>query len=123
MSSRTSFGEIDEGDFSNLLQTLSANPKGRSFLAEYRRRAQPDETLGVVKALRRIEGQLATIRDQLEPERVAGELHRIAVTLEIALDGAEPDACSIAKRRALVERARLELAALATSLSGAAETS
>jgi len=120
MAGRTSFGQISETEFSNLLKALSATTKGRSFLAEYRRRSRPEETFSLLEALSRIEATIGSVRDQLQPVRIADELQHIAVTLEIATNGLQADAeGSEAERRlALIERARCELAALAASLAG-----
>ena len=119
MASQTKFAQIAEADFASLLQALSATPKGRAFLAEYRRRGRPEETLGLLEALQRIETAVASVRDQLQPERIADELRRIAMTLDIAVDGAnaDPEGDETARRMALVGRAVSELSALAASLA------
>ena len=119
MAGHTSFGQISDGEFFDLLQALSGTSKGRSFLSEYHRRSRPEETGSLLEALGRIEATIATVRDQLQPERVADELRRIAVTLEIATDGAEADPAGdeAARRMALIERARLEIVALAAGLA------
>lgn len=119
MAGRTSFGQITESDFSHLLQALSGTPKGRAFLAEYRRRSRPEETFALLDALRRIETTMAGIRDQLQPGRIADELRRVAMTLEIATEGmeADPDGDEPARRMALIARAQSELAMLADSLA------
>ena len=108
MAGRTSFGQISEPDFQNLLQALSATTKGRSFLAEYRRRCGPGETFELLDSLHRIERSIASVRDQLRPERIADELRRVAMTLEIATDGtaADADGDETARRMALVSHAR-----------------
>jgi hypothetical protein len=120
MVGRASFGQISETEFSNLLQALSASTKGRLFLDEYRRRSWPEESLALLDSLKRMESTIATVRDQLQPERIADELLRIAMTLEIALDGADadPEGTDSARRFALIDRTRLELASLARSLDG-----
>ena len=63
---------------------------------------------------------IATVRDQLQPERIADELRRIAMTLEIATDGAvaDSDGDEPARRMALVDRARQEISSLAAGLAG-----
>jgi hypothetical protein len=120
MAGRTSIGRISEAEFANLLEALSSTPKGRSFLDEYRRRARPEETGSLLDALQRIEATIATVRDQLQPERIADELQRVAMTLEIAIDGAaaDPDGNETARRIALIDRARREIATLAKGLAG-----
>jgi hypothetical protein len=123
MSGRKGFGRISESDFSSLLQALSATTKGRSFLDEYRRRAQPEETLGLIDSLQRIETTMEGVRSQLKPELIADELRHVAMTLDLAVEGAEADAegDETARRFALVKRARHELAMLAESVLGEAE--
>lgn len=120
MAGRTSFGQISEPDFQNLLQALSATAKGRSFLAEYRRRCGPAETFELLDSLHRIERSIASVRDQLRPERIADELRRVAMTLEIATEGTAADAegDETARRMALVGHARAELSTLAAGLAG-----
>ncbi len=120
MAGHTSFGRISDSEFFSLLQELSGTSKGRSFLDEYLRRARPRETGSLLAALARIEATIATVRDQLQPERIADELRRIAMTLEIAADGAAADAAGDepARRMALVLRARQEIATLAAGLAG-----
>jgi hypothetical protein len=120
MAGRKRFGPISEPDFNDLLQTLSATTKGRSFLDEYRRRCQPAETFGLIQSLSQIEATLGTVRDQLQPERIADELRHISMTLDIAIEGAEadPEGDETARRFALCDVARHELAALAHSLRG-----
>ena len=122
MGGRKSFGRISEFDFSSLLQALSATTKGRSFLDEYRRRSQPEETLGLIDSLQRIETTIEGVRSQLQPDLIAGELRHVAMTLDIAVEGADsdPEGDETARRFALVDRARLELASLAGSLLGEA---
>jgi hypothetical protein len=123
MAGRVSIGQISESDFSNLLRALSATTKGRAFLAEYARRERPGETESLFESLQRIEATIATIRDQLEPDRIANELQRIAMTLEIAIDGVsrDPEGSEVERRFALVERVREEVVALAKGLGGEAE--
>jgi hypothetical protein len=120
MAGHTSFGRISDSEFFSLLQELSGTGKGRSFLDEYLRRARPQETGALLDALARIEATIAIVRDQLQPERIADELRRIAMTLEIATDGAVADADGDepARRMALVDRARQEISALAAGLAG-----
>jgi hypothetical protein len=122
MGGRTRLGQISEPEFASLLEALSATAKGRSFLAEYRRRSRPDETLDLLGSLRRIEAAIACVRDQLQPRSIADELLRVAMTLELAADvgEGEVDRESVARRFALVGRARLELLSLARSLRGEA---
>jgi hypothetical protein len=123
MASRTNFGHISEPEFAGLMQALSATAKGRSFLAEYRRRSKPDETLDLLGSLRRIEAAITSVRDQLQPQRIAEELLRVGMTLEIAAEDydSELDKDGVARRFALVERARRELLSLAEGLRGQAE--
>jgi hypothetical protein len=118
MAGRSRFETISEPDFANVLQVLSATTKGRAFLQEYRQRSRPEETLGLLQALGQIEATLANVREQLKPERIADEVRHIAMTLDIALDGALVDDTGeeAARRFALVERARQELGALANVL-------
>jgi hypothetical protein len=120
MAGEAGVGQIPESDFDSLMQALSATPKGRSFLAEYRKRVRAEETFALLGELRRIEAAIASVRDQLQPERIADELHRVAMTLEIAIEGVEADAAGdeTARRTALISRARAELSGLAASLSG-----
>ena len=120
MAGRRKSGRIDESDFDSVLQTLSATSKGRSFLTEYARRSRPEETLGLIDSLERIESTMAGVRDQLQPERMADELRHVSMTLDIAIEGAEIDAegSDTARRFALVDRARRELQTLAESLFG-----
>ena len=120
MADRKKFGPISEPDFDNLLQALSSSTKGRAFLDEYRRRCQPAETFGLLQSLSQIESTLGSVRDQLQPERIAGELRHISMTLDIAIEGApaDPEGDEIARRFALCDRARRELAALSHSLAG-----
>ncbi len=122
MAGRTSFGHISDAEFSSLLQALSGTPKGRSFLSEYLRRSRPEETDSLLDALGRIEATIATVRDQLQPERIADELRRIAMTLEIATEGADvdPEGDEAARRMALIERVRVEVSTLAGGLAGQA---
>ena len=120
MAGRPSTERISETEFSDLLGTLSATSKGRAFLDEYRRRARPDETASLLDSLQRIEATIGTVRDQLQPERIAHELRRIAMTLEIAVEGASAETTTeeYVRRIALVERGRAELVALASGLGG-----
>ena len=120
MADRKKFGPLSEPDFESLLQALSATTKGRSFLDEYRRRFQPAETFGLLQSLSQIEATFGSVRDQLQPERIAGELRHISMTLDIAIEGAlaDPEGDETARRFALCDRARRELAALSHSLAG-----
>jgi hypothetical protein len=120
MAGQPHFGDISERDFSSLLQALSGTPKGRAFLAEYLRRSRPGETGQLFGSLHRIEARVAAIGAELQPRRIAEELRRIAMTLEIAIDGAalDPEGDEMARRMALVDRSRAELAALAAGLAG-----
>ena len=112
MAGRASFEQITETDFSSLFQALSASPKGRLFLDEYRRRNRSEEAVQLFDSMKRIETTIAGVRDQFQPERLAEELRNIAMTLEIALDGAaaDPEGDDIARRFALIGGAHLELA-------------
>jgi hypothetical protein len=118
MAGRTSFEQITEADFSSLLEALSASEKGRRFLDEYRHRNRSEEALRLFDSLKRIETTIAGIRGQLPPGWLTAELLDVAMTLEIALDGAaaDPEGDDAARRFALVSRARVELASLAGSL-------
>lgn len=120
MADRRKFGALSEPDFESLLQALSSTTKGRSFLDEYRRRCQPAETFGLLQSLSQIESTLGSVRDQLQPERIADELRHVSMTLDIAIEGAAIDAegDETARRFALCDRARRELATLARSLEG-----
>jgi hypothetical protein len=119
MTGRTDRGAISDADYFSLLGALSATPKGRAFLTEYARRVRPDETLSLLDSLGRIEAAIGSVRDQLQPERIADELRRVAMTLEIAIEGATADVAGdeIARRLALVERGRSELTTLAEGLA------
>ena len=120
MAGRANFGQITETDFSSLLQALSASPKGRLFLDEYRRRNRSEEAAQLFDSMKRIETTMAGMRDQFQPERLAEELLNIAMTLDIALDGAvaDPEGDDIARRFALIGRAQLELASLVRGIAG-----
>jgi len=120
MAGRASFEQITETDFSSLFQALSASPKGRLFLDEYRRRNRSEEAVQLFDSMKRIETTMAGMRDQFQPERLAEELRNIAMTLEIALDGAtaDPEGDDIARRFALIGGARLELASLVRGIAG-----
>lgn len=125
MSGRKKLGRISEPEFDHLLQALSSTTKGRSFLEEYRRRCQPAGTLSALDSLRRIEATAGEVREQLRPERIAEELQNVIMSIGIAIEGAEvdPNGSENARRLALIERARRELAALARGLSGEVEPS
>jgi hypothetical protein len=120
MAGRANSGKISETEFSSLLQMLSSTAKGRAFLDEYRRRFQPEDTMGLLDSLQRIEGTMGAVRDQLQPERIAEELLHIAMSLDIALEGADadPEGDETARRFALASRARQELQTLAANLAG-----
>ena len=120
MAGRKKLGPISESEFDNLLQALSSTTKGRLFLEEYRRRCQPAETLGLLNSLSRIEATIGAVKDQLQPERIAQELRHISMTLDIAIEGAEinSNGDTTARRFALADRARRELATLAKTLAG-----
>lgn len=120
MAGRANFGKISEGEFSDLLEILSSTSKGRSFLDEYRRRFQPEDTVGLLDSMHRIEESMGTVRDQLRPERIAEELLHIAMSLDFAIEGAEadPEGDETARRFALADRARQELRTLASNLAG-----
>lgn len=122
MAGRADFGQISEREFNSLLQALSSTSKGRAFLNEYRQRSQPEDTLGLIDSLQRIEGTMGAVRDQLQPERIADELRNIAMTLDLAIEGAavDPEGDDTARRFALADRARHELQTLAASLAGGA---
>ena len=119
MAGQTRIGAICEAEFSSLLQALSATAKGRAFLAELQRRSRPEETFLLLESLGRIEAAMASVRDQLQPSRLADELRRIAMILEIATDGTEVDSDGdeAARRMALVARGRAELVTLASGLA------
>ncbi len=120
MAGRANFGTISESEFSDLLEMLSSTTKGRAFLDEYRRRFQPEDTVGLLDSMHRIEDSMDSVRDQLQPERIAEELLHIAMSLDFAIEGAEidPEGDETARRFALADRARGELRTLATNLSG-----
>lgn len=119
MAGRASFGYISEPEFASLLDTLCATAKGRTFLAEYRRRTLPEDTLALLDSVGRIESVIAEASDQLQPARLGADLLRLAMALEIALDdaGADPEGDDTARRFALIERTRRDLVALAASLT------
>jgi hypothetical protein len=123
MAGQAGIGHIGEAEFERLLEVLSSTSKGRAFLDEYRRRFRPDETLGLLHTMKRIESTVGAARDQLQPERLADELRSIAMFLDMATEGMEldPEGDEPARRFALAARARKELLTLATSLSGNAE--
>jgi hypothetical protein len=120
MGGRKGFRRISETEFASVLATLSATAKGRAFLEEYRRRLKPAETLGLIDSLKRIETTMASVSSQLQPERIAGEIQHIAMSLDIAVDGAkiDPEGDETARRFALVDRARRELSVVADTLLG-----
>lgn len=123
MAGRNKFGRISDADFASVLKTLSATPKGRGFLEEYRLRCQSGETLALLQSLQRIEATMASVRSQLQPERLAEELRHLAMSLEIALDGidSDPEGDDTARRFALADRARRELVTLIEGLAGSGE--
>jgi hypothetical protein len=120
MDDETPFAQIGEGEYSRLLQSLSATMKGRAFLAEVRRRSRPEEIQTLRRSLQLIQQAIHGLRDQLQPARVADELRHIAMTLEIATEGvvADPEGTETARRIALVNSARSELSALAATFAG-----
>jgi hypothetical protein len=120
MAGQTRIGQIADSDYERLLALMSATEKGRAFLAEFGRRSRPEETEALLQSLEVIERTIGGIRDQLQPERIADELRHVAMTLEIAVEGVAADAegDDSARRMALVNCARGELAALAASLAG-----
>jgi hypothetical protein len=120
MTGRKQLGPISEPEFDSLLQALSSTSKGRSFLDEYLRRFVPEETVQLRHSLSLIEATLGSVRDQLQPTRIADELRHIAMTLDIAIENAhaDPEGDDTARRFALCDRARRELATLAHSLAG-----
>ncbi len=119
MAGRTNSHGINDVEFSQLMQALSASAKGRSFLGEYRKRVRPEETGSLLDALERLESTIAVVRNELQPERIADELRRIGMTLEFAVEAAGTAGDDGATRRhlALVARARSELSALAEGLA------
>jgi hypothetical protein len=123
MAGQAGIGHIGEAEFDRLLEVLSSTSKGRAFLDEYRRRFRPDETLGLLHTMKRIESTVGTVRDQLQPERLADELRSIAMFLDMATEGMEidPEGDESERRFALAAKARKELLTLAASLAGAAE--
>jgi hypothetical protein len=118
MAGRANFGQISESEYSILLQALSSTTKGRSFLAEYLRRSRPEDTLALLGSLRQFETTMTNLRDQLTPERIASEMLDVALTLELATEGAARSDEETARRFSQVDRARHELKALARSLGG-----
>jgi hypothetical protein len=120
MGGETPFAQISDGEYSRLLETLSATKKGRGFLAEVRRRSRPKDVETLLRSLQLIERAIGSLRDQLQPERVADELRHIAMTLDIATEGmvADPEGTETARRVALVNHARSELSALARTFAG-----
>lgn len=116
MAGQPQSGRLSEPEFIDLLQALSATTKGRLFLAEYLRRFRPEETRMLLDALQRIEAATEVLRDQLQPERLAGELRRLATTLEIAISGADAEA-DPHQRKALLARVRADLARIADTLA------
>lgn len=121
MVGRASPGHISESEYSSLLHALSASTKGRSFLSEYSSRLRPEEDRTLLDSLLRIESTIAALRAELLPDRLADELLRICMTLEIATDGAAADSegDESARRFALIQQARTDLLSLARSLSPA----
>lgn len=119
MAGQPQSGRLSEPDFDDLLQALSATAKGRLFLSEYLRRFRPHDTRMLLEALHRIEAAMNVLRDQLEPERLAGELRRLATTIEIAASDASADAGDGQQRSALLRRVRSDLLVIAGNLSSA----
>jgi hypothetical protein len=120
MAGQANPGQISETEFTRLLQLLSSTSKGRAFLNEYRERFRPEETLGLLDSLKHIEGSMSAVRDQLQPEAIANELRNIAMSLDLAIEGAEidPEGDETARRFALADQARSELLALAATFGG-----
>ena len=119
MSGQMRTEQFSETEFSDLLQALSATAKGRFFLAEFLRRHRPQETRMLLDALRRIEATVELLRDQLEPERLAREMRRIAGNLDIAAEDARQGCADQgdAPLAVLLARASADLEALADSLA------
>lgn len=109
-------GRLSDEDFSTVLEALSATAKGRHFLAEYIRRSRPPETRMLLDALQRIEAHLHRVREQLQPERIAGELRRVAAMLATAEAARSGGSRAAAELLALIESAVGDLLALAESL-------
>jgi hypothetical protein len=120
MASRAITEPLSDADYSLLLEALSSSGKGRLFLEEYRRRNRPTESSTLLDSLQRIEAIVATVHEQLLPEQLAEELRRIAMTIEIALDGvdADPKGGDAARRFVLIAQAHKEMASLAASFAG-----
>lgn len=120
MAGRAITEPLSNAEYKVLLDALSATEKGRLFLDEHRRRNRPYESSTLLDSLKRIEGIVATIQEELQPEQLAEELLRVAMTVEIALDGvdSDPDGSDAARRFALIGEARMELVSLATALAG-----
>ena len=112
--------QLNEEDFSEILYALSATAKGRHFLAEHLRRYRPQENRMLLDALHRIEATVRLLRDQIQPERLASEMRRIASTLDIAVEDARETASSADdwRRGDLLARASADLTALALALTG-----
>lgn len=119
MAGQPQSGRLSEAEFDDLLQALSATTKGRLFLGEYMRRFRPQETRVLLEALQRIEAAMNVLRDQLEPERLAGELRRIATTIEIAASDTADGAGEVEQRRTLLARIRSDLLMIADDLASA----
>lgn len=120
MAGRAITEPISDAEYRVLLDALSATEKGRLFLEEYRQRNRPQESFTLLESLKRIEAIVATLQEELRPEQLAEELRRVAMTIEIALDGAgaDPNGSDAARRFALIGQARIELVSLATALVG-----
>ena len=119
MAGQPQSGRLSDADFEDLLQALSATTKGRLFLSEYLRRFRPHDTRMLLEALQRIEAAMNLLRDQLEPERLAGELRRLATTIEIAASDNPGEPNDEQQRRALLSRVRSDLMLIAGNLSSA----
>jgi hypothetical protein len=120
MAGRTSLAVLSEAEYSGLVAALSMNAKGRMFLAEYVRRSRPEDTNSLIGALQRIEGAIEGARGEIAPERIAAELRQVAFMLAIASEDAAPLDEEMRRRLALVDRARLDLEALAGAFDGKA---
>lgn len=123
MAGQANPGQISETEFSSLLHLLSSTSKGRAFLNEYRERFRPEETQGLLDSLKHIEGSMTAVRDQLRPDVIANELRNVAMSLDLAIEGAEvdPEGGETARRFALADQARSELLALAATFGDGAD--
>ncbi|SEQ35547.1 hypothetical protein SAMN05216548_10472 [Faunimonas pinastri] len=122
MAGRTQ-SRLADSDYEDVLQALSATTKGRLFLAEYLRRTRPQETRGLLKALKRVENNIDLLRSEVRQEHVGTEIRRIATTLSGAasLRAAGPEQAEL--HRSMLGKAGDDLLKLAESLLPAASTS